>query len=137
MACGVHPDHWWAKTTDDGMELSRCLQPLDGLKSKLNVIHGLFNKNATGVGITPVRRGTFYRGQPFKRCRTPRWNQRGPSDCERHRTRRRCSELGARLRAADHGLSRDEFFHGVQFPYFLAKRDIAGPDGSLPFPRLR
>lgn len=67
MACGVHPDHWWAKTTDGGMELSRCLQPLDGLKSKLNVIHGLFNKNATGVGIHPGQTGNILSGAALQK----------------------------------------------------------------------
>lgn len=67
MACGVHPEHWWAKTTDEGMELSRCLQPLDGLKSKLNVIHGLFNKNATGVGIHPGQTGNILSGAALKK----------------------------------------------------------------------
>ncbi len=36
-----HPNHWWAKGQGNEMELSRCLQPLDSLKSKLNVINGL------------------------------------------------------------------------------------------------
>ena len=29
MACGIHPDHWWAKGSGADMELSRSLKPLD------------------------------------------------------------------------------------------------------------
>lgn len=67
MACGVHPEHWWAKGSGKEMELSRCLQPLDGLQSKLNVIDGLFNKNATGVGIHPGQTGNILSGAALKK----------------------------------------------------------------------
>ena len=55
MACGINPDHWWAKASDKvpndkgpndrGMELGKSLAPLEPIKGKLNVINGLFNKN--------------------------------------------------------------------------------------------
>src|SRR5262245_16586887 len=48
MACGVNAEHWWAKGAGDKMELGKSLEPLAPLKRKLNVIHGLFNKAATG-----------------------------------------------------------------------------------------
>jgi hypothetical protein len=67
MACGVHPKHWWAKGSGKEMELSRCLQPLDGLQGKLNVIDGLFNKNATGVGIHPGQTGNILSGAALKK----------------------------------------------------------------------
>lgn len=67
MACGVHPDHWWAKSASEGMELSRCLQPLESVKSKLNVINGLFNKNATGVGIHPGQTGNILSGAALQK----------------------------------------------------------------------
>ena len=67
MACGVHPDHWWAKGDGTEMELSRCLQPLEKLKGKLNVINGLFNKNATGVGIHPGQTGNILSGAALKK----------------------------------------------------------------------
>ena len=67
MACGIHPNHWWAKGQGNEMELSRCLQPLDPLKSKLNVINGLFNKNATGVGIHPGQTGNILSGAALKK----------------------------------------------------------------------
>lgn len=67
MACGVHPEHWWAKGSGAEMELSRCLQPLSGVKQKLNVIDGLFNKNATGVGIHPGQTGNILSGAALKK----------------------------------------------------------------------
>lgn len=67
MACGVHPNHWWAKGSGSEMELSSCLQPLEPLKNKLNVINGLFNKNATGVGIHPGQTGNILSGAALKK----------------------------------------------------------------------
>jgi hypothetical protein len=67
MACGVHPDHWWAKGEGASMELSRCLQPMESIKHKLNVINGLFNKNATGVGIHPGQTGNILSGAALKK----------------------------------------------------------------------
>src|SRR3954454_19400659 len=49
MGNGVNPNHWWAKGAGADMELSKSLTPLEPLKAKLNVISGLFNKQATGV----------------------------------------------------------------------------------------
>ena len=67
MACGVHPDHWWAKGSGSEMELSECLQPLEPLKQKINVIHGLFNKNSTGVGIHPGQTGNILSGASLQK----------------------------------------------------------------------
>ena len=67
MACGVHPDHWWAKGSGNDMKLSDCLQPLDSVKKKLNVIHGLFNKNSTGVGIHPGQTGNILSGASLQK----------------------------------------------------------------------
>ena len=67
MACGVHPTHWWAKGSGPNMQLSRCLEPLTPLKHKLNVINGLFNKNATGVGIHPGQTGNILSGAALKK----------------------------------------------------------------------
>ena len=67
MACGVNPDHWWAKQTENGMELGKSLAPLESLKPKLNVINGLFNKNATGVGIHPGQTGNILSGASLKK----------------------------------------------------------------------
>ena len=67
MACGAHPKHWWAKGAGEQMELSRSLKPLEPVKSKLNVISGLFNKNATGVGIHPGQTGNILSGASLQK----------------------------------------------------------------------
>ncbi len=67
MACGVNPDHWWAKGAGAEMELSRTLQPMEPLKTKLNVINGLFNRNATGVGIHPGQTGNILSGASLQK----------------------------------------------------------------------
>lgn len=67
MACGVHPDHWWAKGDGSEMELGKSLAPLEPLKEKINVIQGLFNKNATGVGIHPGQTGNILSGASLQR----------------------------------------------------------------------
>ena len=67
MACGIHPDHWWAKGTGSEMELSKSLTPMAPLTSKMNVISGLFNKNATGVGIHPGQTGNILSGASLQK----------------------------------------------------------------------
>lgn len=67
MACGVHPDHWWAKGAGAEMELSECLQPMEPLKEQLNVIQGLFNRNSTGVGIHPGQTGNILSGASLQK----------------------------------------------------------------------
>src|SRR6188508_911881 len=47
MGNGVNPNHWWAKGAGAEMELGKSLAPLESLKTRLNVISGLFNKQAT------------------------------------------------------------------------------------------
>lgn len=67
MACGIHPEHWWAKGERSEMELSRSLTPLEPLKEKVNVISGLFNRNATGVGIHPGQTGNILSGASLQK----------------------------------------------------------------------
>ncbi len=67
MGTGINPDHWWAKGEGATMELSKTLQPLEPYKTKLNVINGLFNKPATGVGIHPGMTGNLLSGMPLTR----------------------------------------------------------------------
>jgi len=67
MACGVNPDHWWARGSGTEMELSKTLEPMAPHKDKLNVITGLFNKNATGVGIHPGQTGNILSGAALQR----------------------------------------------------------------------
>lgn len=62
MGNGINPTHWWAKGARAEMELSRTLEPLAPLKTKLNVVSGLFNKHATGVGIHPGQTGNILSG---------------------------------------------------------------------------
>src|ERR1700679_361293 len=56
MGNGISPPHWSAKGSGGSMELSKSLQPLSPFVDRLNVITGLFNKQATGVGILPGQR---------------------------------------------------------------------------------
>ncbi len=67
MGCGISPEHWWAKGSGDAMELGRSLQPLEALKGKINVVNGLFNKQATGVGIHPGQTGNILSGAALQK----------------------------------------------------------------------
>src|SRR5262245_38802144 len=62
MACGINANHWWAKGGGEEMELGKTLEPLAPLKTKLNVISGLFNRAAVGVGIHPGQTGNLLSG---------------------------------------------------------------------------
>src|SRR6185437_5804618 len=62
MGNGISPPNWWAKGSGADMELSKSLQPLSSLRPRLNVISGLFNKHATGVGIHPGQTGNILSG---------------------------------------------------------------------------
>ncbi len=72
MACGINSKHWWAKGSENGgsseaMELGKTLEPLAPLKSKLNVISGLFNRSAVGVGIHPGQTGNILSGAALQK----------------------------------------------------------------------
>jgi hypothetical protein len=67
MGNGINPKHWWAKSAGADMELSKSLEPLSPYKSRLNVITGLFNKNATGVGIHPGQTGNILSGAALQK----------------------------------------------------------------------
>jgi Protein of unknown function (DUF1552) len=67
MGNGINSKHWWAKGTGQEMELSKSLEPLAPFRSKLNVISGLFNKNATGVGIHPGQTGNILSGAALQK----------------------------------------------------------------------
>ena len=62
LGCGVNEDHWGAEGSGPEMKLSKSLAPLEPLKSKINVIHGLFNKGAMGLGIHPPQTGSLLTG---------------------------------------------------------------------------
>ena len=65
MGNGINSKHWWAKADGDAMEFGRTLEPLIPLQKKLNVINGLFNKPAVGVGIHPGQTGNILSGMPL------------------------------------------------------------------------
>lgn len=67
MANGINPDHWWARGSGAEMELGKSLTPLAPLKAKLNVLSGLFNQNANGVGIHPGQTGNILSGAALQR----------------------------------------------------------------------
>ncbi len=59
---GINEDHWSATGQGADMKLSKTLEPLESLKTKINVIDGLFNKAATGQGIHPAQTGCLLTG---------------------------------------------------------------------------
>jgi hypothetical protein len=67
MGNGINPKHWSAKGSGADMELSKSLQPLASLRPRLNVISGLFNKHATGVGIHPGQTGNILSGAALQK----------------------------------------------------------------------
>jgi hypothetical protein len=67
MGNGISPKNWWAKGSGADMELSKSLQPLTSLRPRLNVISGLFNKHATGVGIHPGQTGNMLSGAALQK----------------------------------------------------------------------
>ena len=67
MGTGISPGRWWAKGSGPEMELSESLAPLEPFKSKINVIDGLFNKEATGQGIHPAMTGNLLSGVPIRK----------------------------------------------------------------------
>ncbi len=62
MGNGISPPNWWAKGSGADMALSKSLEPLAAFRSRLNIISGLFNKAATGVGIHPGQTGNILSG---------------------------------------------------------------------------
>jgi hypothetical protein len=67
MGTGISPGRWWAKGAGADLELSESLAPLEPLKQKINVIDGLFNKQATGQGIHPAMTGNLLSGVPIRK----------------------------------------------------------------------
>jgi hypothetical protein len=67
MGNGINPNHWSARGTGADMELSKSLEPLAALRPRLNVISGLFNKRATGVGIHPGQTGNILSGAALQK----------------------------------------------------------------------
>jgi hypothetical protein len=67
MGNGVNPNHWSAKAAGADMTLSKSLEPLAAFRPRLNVVTGLFNKNATGVGIHPGQTGNILSGAALQK----------------------------------------------------------------------
>ena len=67
MACGINGKHFWAKGAGADMQLGKSLEPLAPIKTKVNVVNGLFNKNATGVGIHPGMTGNLLSGAALQK----------------------------------------------------------------------
>jgi len=67
MGNGVNEDHWSSEGSGAGMTLSKTLAPLEPLKHKINVIHGLFQKRATGMGIHPAQTGCLLTGATIQK----------------------------------------------------------------------
>ena len=65
MGNGINSQHWWARGAGAEMELGKTLKPLEPFRAKLNVISGLYNRAATGVGIHPGMTGNLLSGLPL------------------------------------------------------------------------
>jgi hypothetical protein len=63
---GAHQEFWWPKGEGTDFQLGRTMQPLEGLKDKIQVISGLDHRNATagddGAGDHARANGTFLTG---------------------------------------------------------------------------
>src|SRR5205085_11095599 len=67
MGNGISPNHWWAKGAGADLALGKSLEPLAPFRTRLNVVTGLFNKNATGVGIHPGQTGNILSGAALQK----------------------------------------------------------------------
>lgn len=67
MGNGISPNHWSARGAGADMVLSKSLEPLAPFRSRLNVVTGLFNKHAMGVGIHPGQTGNILSGARLQR----------------------------------------------------------------------
>jgi Protein of unknown function (DUF1552) len=62
MGNGINEANWDAQGCGVGMKLSKTLSPLEPLKHKINVIHGLYQKRSVGLGIHPAQTGGLLSG---------------------------------------------------------------------------
>jgi len=67
MGTGISPDNWGASGQGEGRVFKKSLTPLEPLKTKVNVISGLYNRPSTGVGIHPGMTGNILSGMPLTR----------------------------------------------------------------------
>ena len=138
MGNGINPEHWWAKGSGAEMELGKTLAPLEPLKTKINVINGLFNKPATGLGIHPPRPATC---SPACRIAKGAIIHSGISMdqvlANHIGQETAAAEPRPRLRAADDRLPRDQLLDGLQLAHLLAERRLAGAERGLSLARVR
>lgn len=66
MGNGVNAEHWSAKGAGADLQFGKTLESLESIKTKVNVIGGLFNKEATGLGIHPPMTGNLLSGVPIQ-----------------------------------------------------------------------
>ena len=62
MGCGINEEHWSAEGSGADMKLGGTLEILELLKSKINVLDGLYVKALTGQGIHPAQTGSLLSG---------------------------------------------------------------------------
>ncbi len=62
IGCGINEEHWSAEGSGADMKLSKTLSVLEPIKSKINVIDGLYVKALTGQGIHPAQTGSLLSG---------------------------------------------------------------------------
>ena len=62
FGCGIHEDHWSASGAGADMVLGKTLQPLEPIKTKINVIDGLYVPELVGQGIHPGQTGSLLSG---------------------------------------------------------------------------
>jgi hypothetical protein len=72
MGNGINGNHWWAKGAGADLRLSKSLEPLAPIKTKVNVINGLFNQPAVGMGIHPGQTGNLLSGTTLQKGATVR-----------------------------------------------------------------
>ena len=67
MGNGINENNWSAEGSGAEMTLGKTLSPFEPLKHKINVIHGLYNKPATGQGIHPPQTGSLLSGAEIQK----------------------------------------------------------------------
>ena len=115
------------------MKLSQELAPLEPLKKKINVINGLFNKPATGLGIHPAQTGSLLSGAPIQKGADHQGrHHRRPVLANRVGQDTAAAQHRAGVRAADDRLPRDQFLDGVQLAHLVADADSPVPNEVYP-----
>jgi hypothetical protein len=72
LGCGVNELHWTAEGNGIAMKLGKSLAPLEPIKHKINVIHGLYNKHNVGLGVHPPQTGSLLTGAVLSKGATIR-----------------------------------------------------------------